>query len=136
MSAEANGDFSIEVRVDEHEDLGQYPKAGLMVRSSLAADSPSLLLSVFPSGNIQVAYRAEAGAETTATVDIEDGSGIGALLRLERIGDEFIASVDGAEVERIEWENAPDSMQVGPVALSHSNDQLIRIFYSDLTFNP
>ena len=65
LHKEVSGDFDLSVHLEKEEDLGDYCKAGLMVRGGLAANAPFLLMSVFPSGDVQLATRSTASATTT-----------------------------------------------------------------------
>jgi hypothetical protein len=64
---------SLEARVTGIQNTNTYAKAGLMVRSSLDAASPSVILDVKPDGGVEFMTRAQEGGPTSflagATVD-------------------------------------------------------------------
>lgn len=129
------GDFSLSVQLRSMEDIEQYSKAGLMVRSSLDHDSPNLLLSSFINGELQLASRSAKGQEMTALPIVN--SRMPVWLKVSRKGSEFTAemSSDGMTWSLVGKQSAPalsGKVMVGPIALSHVGHALIKIFYADL----
>jgi len=129
------GDFDLEVTVDGLDDVGQYCKAGLMIRSSLAKDSAAAMLSTFANGDLQFAVRNRDGAEMSGK-----GEGAGTMpglrMKLTRRGDTVQASYAQGTGEwkamPAETVDLPPSVEVGVVSLSHDNRQLVRAAYSEL----
>lgn len=139
LHRKAEGDFSIEVQIAAMENIETYSKAGLMIRTSLDPHSPHVLLSVFPSGEVQFAQR-EPQTFTTRSIGDNKGELKDLLLRLtrkgERIKAEFRRGTEGEwqTLGETDWRGLPASTLVGPVALSHDNRQLIEVRYRDLKF--
>jgi hypothetical protein len=128
----AKGDFRLEATVGELLDTASYAKAGLMVRQSLTPDSAHRLLSVFPSGEGQVAERKEIGHETQGVASFR-ASLPGARLRISRRGDHVQMEV----AEGTNWRKVYEFRQAGPVwvglvASSHDNSQLTRARYENV----
>ena len=128
----ARGDFRLAANVTGIEDIGPYVKAGLMVRASTAPDAPAALLSVFPDGGAQLAVRSAPGAAMEATNLA--GIRLPAKLRVAREGRTLVFSVDGTEVARRKIPALAGPVLAGPVALSHSGGELVRVGYRDLEF--
>jgi hypothetical protein len=61
----ASGDAQIVARVANLQNVNAYAKAGVMLRSALAAGSAHVLLDVRPNGSIEFISRAATGAATT-----------------------------------------------------------------------
>ena len=134
----AEGDFTLEVTVADVEDVDAYTKAGLMVRASAAPDAPFALLSVFPSGEVQLAHRDAPGGEATAPPTIR-GEPRGQRLRLVRKGGTISAFAQrGATWEAVASipDRLPKGVLVGPIACSHNDSQLVKIDYRNLTLVP
>lgn len=60
--------FAIRTRVHSLRATHEYAKAGLMVRQSLAADSPHVAVHALPDGRVEMNVRASAGEATSSTV--------------------------------------------------------------------
>ncbi len=91
VSQTTPGDVQITARVTAIQNTNQWAKAGVMLRQSLTATSPHLLLDVTPGGTIEFLSRAANGAETTV---VAFGSQpVPAWLRLSRSGSTVTASV-------------------------------------------
>lgn len=135
---EVEGDFDLAVRLESIEDLETYSKAGLIARAGLSAEAAALMFSSFPSGTLQLALRRQMGAEMSGVEGPEYSGAIGADIRLSRRGNSFETFVrrSGEEMwehtSAVEWPEAPSTLLVGLVALSHDNEQLIRVEYSKL----
>lgn len=132
LHREASGDFRLAVTLDSVEETEGYTKAGLMVRSSLAPNAATALLSVFPSGSTQVAIR-DADGKEMAAVDGPKVSFPGARLEIAREGAALVFRVNGREALRREIPALSGDVQVGPIALSHSNGELTKASYRDLS---
>lgn len=129
------GDMTLSVRLDSMEDLEQYSKAGLMVRASLDHDAPCLLLSSFASGEVQFAFRKEKGGTMEALEAVQFK--IPFWMRVSSQGGLLIgeASHDGKTWKKLGEVKIPElavRALAGPIALSHAQDRLIKIGYSDL----
>jgi len=132
------GDFAIETTVRSLLDTHGYAKAGLMVRESTDADAPHTLLSVFPSGEIQIAHRATKGGGTDGSTGVE-GAMADLRLRIVRRGNvvECFYRKPAAE----SWTSLgkrsvkPGIVLAGVVALSHDDTQLTRVDYGPVIVN-
>ena len=58
------GSASISARVDDLADTDRHAKAGLMLRSSTAADAAHVYLHAFPDGRVMLGWRSADGADT------------------------------------------------------------------------
>ncbi len=135
LHREAAGDFEIEVQIDAVEFIDTYTKAGLMLRVTNAPDAACVLLTTFPNGEVQLAFRPRAGAEMegrpTRPVALA-----GLRLKLVRKGGEIEAhfSEAGKAWQRLGSVPSPFENRVlaGALALSHEPSQLARIVYRNL----
>jgi len=55
----------LQVRIEDMQNTNAFAKAGLMVRMGLDPDSPTVILDVTPSGNVEFMSRSEKGGEMT-----------------------------------------------------------------------
>ncbi len=129
------GDFTLQVQLRSMEDIEQYSKAGLMVRSTLDQDAPNLLLSSFYNGELQLAWRPAKGEAMTAQEIVTSAAPV--WLRITRKGSDFTAerSQNGTAWTLVGKQSVPalgGKVMVGPIALSHVGHALIKVFYSDL----
>ncbi|MEZ0324582.1 MAG: glycoside hydrolase family 5 protein [Fimbriimonas sp.] len=129
-----SGDFELTATLQSLADVHGYAKAGLMARASLSPSSPCVLLSVFPSGELQLAVRGEEGQEMT---------GLGKGLKISFPMKLRMTFVKG--IVDLHWARPGGDWQkfqtvavgftpgyAGVVALSHDNRQLVKASYSDL----
>lgn len=132
---EVSGDFEVTVEVESLEDVAEYAKAGLMVRTGLAPDAGNLLLSTFASGELQVAFRKSDGASTEGLGG--EPQAFPATIRISRRGDSFTCAVlrDGAwkAIKEVEWAGCPSELLVGVIALSHNPAFFTRAHYRGLS---
>jgi regulation of enolase protein 1 (concanavalin A-like superfamily) len=133
LAQTVTGDFSIEVRLDSLMDTDSYAKAGLMIRASDEPNAPFVLLSAFPSGELQLATRATTGASATGKESTTEWK-FGGRLRLVRAGETVKAEYETAAgwktLGQISFSGA--NARVGVVALSHKDDRLTRVSYRQL----
>lgn len=125
------GDFDLTASIASLKDTDSYAKAGLMARTSLDPDSPTALISMFPSGGLQTAIRKAKGAEMSA------GEGFDAKLpvqvRITRLGSKLAMSYfDKGGWQLLGSAEMAGSLYVGPIALSHDNRQLTIAVYKGL----
>ena len=128
----ADGDFDLEVTLQAVEDTQGYTKAGLMVRSSLSPDAATALLSVFPNGGTQIGVRGEDKGEISAS-DAPKTPLPGSKLRISRRGSTLLFYVNGSKVGEKSAIGLQGKVLVGPIALSHTNGELTKIQYRDLS---
>jgi hypothetical protein len=133
ISRPAAGDFSVTVRIDSLLETNSYAKAGLMIRASYEANSPFILLSAFPSGELQLAGRSNAGATATGAESTRNWK-FGDRLRLTRTGDLVTAWYESAtgwqKLGSLPWGFRGN---VGVAVLSHRADRLTKAVIRDLT---
>lgn len=131
------GDFDLSVTLHDAEDLGSYCKAGLMVRASLDANDKALLMSSFPNGELQGAWRDAVGSDMQGTSTVEAG-GFPLDLKVSRRGSSFKTSfrkkgsIDWTVLKETEAPWLPATLMCGAIALSHDDSQLIKVGYSKL----
>jgi beta-glucanase (GH16 family) len=94
----ASGDCSITARVASQTNTHGGAKAGVMIRETLAADSPNMFMEVSPSFGLYYQYRTTAGGATTA---VSSGSGAAPYwVRVTRVGNTFTAS---RSIDNVTW---------------------------------
>jgi len=135
ISRPVSGDFSATVRIDSLLETNSYAKAGLMLRSSYEANATFIMISAFPSGELQLASRATAGATAKGAESTRDWK-FGSQIRLTRTGETVTA-----------WYETPNGWQklgsvpsigrgsLGVAVLSHQPDRLTKAVIRDLTFD-
>jgi hypothetical protein len=124
----------LNVRIDDLTNTNPFAKAGLMVRQTLDADSPAIILDVTPSGNVEFMVRDTQGGDmaylggTTVTFPV--------WLRLDNaragLGTDYAASVsqDGVHFTGLLTRsaggpsNSVTSYYVGVAVTSHDTSQL------------
>ena len=120
------------------EDVAQYTKSGLMARAGTEADAPFVLLSSFPTGEVQLAHRDGKGLDASAPPTAK-GMLPDLRLRLVRKGGTFTASYRENGAWRA-FATVPDvlprSVIVGPIACSNDPSQLVKVAYRDLRLTP
>jgi len=150
---EIAGDFDIAVRVESFTPAHLYSKAGIMIRETLAADSPHLMFFVFADnsprnnnlGGHEMQFRALAGEDCRAIypavrppsppefpVVFPD-----CWLRVRRQGNRFSAfgSADG-KVWRLYAEHTQalaGAVKVGPALTSHNPQVAAKAVFRDFT---
>jgi hypothetical protein len=100
------GDGSITARIESVENANEWTKAGIMIRSTLDAESPNAMILVTPRGIVSFQYRRKTSEFTNQTYERSNTTNLPHWLRLIRQGDCFIAqhSIDGTA-----WNNFVDS---------------------------
>lgn len=121
------GDFKVQVTVEGIEDTAAYTKGGLMVRSGLADNASAGFLTVFSSAGTQIATRSTPRGNMEG-VDGPRGR-FPLQIGISRTGDTLTYWVNGKAVKEAKFVGP---VEVGPVALSHSNAELTKISYRDL----
>jgi glucan 1,3-beta-glucosidase len=95
ISRQAGGHFDLGTSLTPPFDAHIYAKAGLMYRTSLDADAPIVMVSLFPDGTCTFAFRRQAGARITEIRLPPPGKT--RALRLVRNGAHFEASALDAD---------------------------------------
>ena len=151
-NTEVRGDFEVSVRVESLAMADAYTKAGLMLRTSLAAGSPHAMLLVF--GDNQARNHNNGGLEFQSRLTLDQScSGIyppqplptepdfpvnypNVWLKLVRRGDKItgLSSSDGQEWKTFSvLEHAfPEKGFIGLAVTSHNPDQTVDAVFSQL----
>lgn len=124
------GDGEIVIKMNSVEAIDDWTKAGIMMRSSLDADSKNAFICITPSNGVSFQYRKNTDDKT----DKAQSSGLSApqWLKLERIGDVITGyfSSDGLNWIQVNGGNNPqtvvlgDTIWAGPAMTSHDDTQL------------
>jgi Tol biopolymer transport system component/tetratricopeptide (TPR) repeat protein len=95
--ARLKGNCSITARIENVENVDEWTKAGIMIRSTLDAESPNATVLVTPRGIVSFQYRPKASEFTNQIYERSNRGNLPNWLRLIRQGDYFIAqhSIDG-----------------------------------------
>lgn len=133
------GDFQISATVAALSNTHVYAKAGLMIRESLAPDSPHVLLHVFPNGQTLVAWRDSSGGTTKQKNLRTDPFPIN--LTMIRQGSKLELFVSGTSpgsgktnvVVRLS-DSLRGPAHIGLAVLSHDNTCLTTAVFQDVRF--
>jgi serine/threonine protein kinase len=118
-----NGDGTITARIESIENVNEWSKAGVMIRSTLEPDSPNAMLLVTPSGRLSFQYRSTEGAATHDISTPPRTIQIPHWLRLVRQGNRFGAQhSDDSAV----WQNVLDASDQ-PVMVEIPMDKTVSI---------
>jgi len=122
------GDGTIIARVVSQQNTDPGSKAGVMMRQSLAADSPNVLISTSPGNGTQFQWRPGQGDGTTSYGSSGISAGAPYWVKLTRTGSTFTgyASPDGANWTKVASVTIPMSTQidVGLALSGHNNGVL------------
>ena len=133
ISRPAAGDFSVTVRIDSLLETNSYAKAGLMLRSSYEANSAFVMISAFPSGELQLASRTVTGATASGAESTRDWK-FGDRIRLTRSGETVTAWFEtSAGWKKLGSVPSIGRGSVGVAVLSHSPDRMTKAVIRDLT---
>ncbi|RYG35078.1 hypothetical protein EON81_13765 [bacterium] len=130
-SQEAKADFEIEAEVVSLRDTNAYAKAGLMVRGGNEKDAPMLLLSVFPNGTAQTAFRAKKGVEAVGGEGV-DGPLPTRLRLVRKAGKVEAFAAHGSDWKSLGSFDFAGPVRIGLVALSHDDRQLTEAVYRNV----
>ena len=119
---QVSGDFTVSARVDSVANTNAWAKAGVMIRTSLAANAAEVFATVTPGAGVTVQERASAGATTTL---VTSAAGTAPRwVRLARSGTNITASTsaDGATwtALRTVTVDLGTAVSVGLAVTSHS----------------
>ncbi len=116
-----SGNGQVVARVTSLQNTHSYAKAGVMLRESLTANSPHVLLDVLPDGRVELLSRSAAGG---STVSLAPGvtQARPAWLRLVRSGTTVTAAVsaDGATWRTVGSVTMGTAAYVGLAVTSHN----------------
>jgi hypothetical protein len=132
-----SGDTEFITRVDALDAADPWSKAGVMIRSSTAANAVNCLLAITPSNGVTFQSRATTGGATTYT----QATGFAApyWLKISRVGNAFTAyrSADGASWTQhgsVTLSNMPATAQFGLALASHTNSAPVGASFSNIAF--
>jgi endoglucanase len=135
LHRDLEGDGVLEATVNTVEAIDVYTKSGIMLRSGLGDDSPFLLVSVFPSGEINVARRESAGSDVVGG-ETKKSSLPNITLRITRKSGmlmvDFRTRSEPYHALAAMKDFLPSHVDAGAVALSHSGTELVKISYKNL----
>ena len=91
------GDGSITAKIESVEKVHEWTKAGIMIRSTLDAESPNAIVLATPRGIVSFQYRRKTSGLTNQTYESSNKADLPHWLRLIRQGNRFITqhSIDG-----------------------------------------
>lgn len=128
------GDGVVEARVESISDTNEWAKAGVMIRSSLAANAANAMVLVRPSNQVCAQARGTNGGGSS-TVFGPSGSATGYWVRLERKGNSLIASTstNGVKWTRLTTFSIPmgEEVYAGFAVTSHNNSVLATGVFSE-----
>ena len=120
------GDGTIVARVTSVQNTSSFAKAGIMIRQSLDANSPHVILDLRPTNDVEFMTRPSTGAATTYLAGAVQAPPT--WLKLERAGSTIAASVssDGSNWTSVGTTTLTiaSTAYVGLVVSSHDNAQL------------
>lgn len=122
-----SGDGRITARVSSQDRTDPWAKAGVMVRSSSAANAANVFMAVTPLNGMPWQSRATDGAATSTTTAGTAGFTAPYWLRLTRSGDDFTCfrSTDGVNWLQmgpvVTLPDAPDTVHAGTMIASLNN---------------
>lgn len=130
MGTRVVGDGEMIIKMNSVEAIDGWTKAGIMMRTSLDADSKNAFICITPSNGVSFQYRKTTDDKT----DKAQSSGLSApqWLKLERVGDVITGyfSSDGLNWIQVNGGNNPqtvvlgDTIWAGPAMTSHDDTQL------------
>ena len=130
-----DGNGTIETTVKTVEAIDVYTKSGIMLRDGLGDDAKFFMVSVFPSGEINVARRESAGGDAVGGITKQVKlPNIG--LRVTRKGGMLTVEcrTEGGAYETLAniKDFLPRRVEAGVISLSHSGSELAKVSYGDL----
>ena len=137
VSQQLVGNGEIIARVATEENTGTFAKAGVMIRESLAADSPQATVDLTPANGVEFIRRTASAANSAST--IVAGATAPHWVRLVRRGDTLTAfsSADGSAWNEIGTDVIPmnDTIYVGLAVAGWNNSQLNTSTFTDVTLD-
>lgn len=131
-----SGDGVLEATVGTVEAIDVYTKSGIMLRDGLRPDAKFLLVSIFPSGEINVARRESVGGDAVGAETFKaklPNIGLRVTRKNGTITVEYRTESGSYETLATMKDFLPPTVQAGVVALSHSGAELVKISYRDLS---
>ena len=102
--ANLHGDGSVTARIESVENVQEWTKAGVMIRTTLDPDSPNAMLLATPGGIVSFQYRRRASEITSQVYTPSSRIQLPHWVRLIRQGNQFTAqhSSDGAIWQQVQ----------------------------------
>ena len=132
-----SGDHTLSATLTALGDVHGYSKGGLMLREALRPDAATVLLTAFPSGELQMALRERPGDDMKG-VSESVKPGFPVELRLTSTSGTVIGEwrKPNGEWKELGTARFLNAAYAGLIALSHDNRQLVKASYSGLRLNP
>jgi len=131
-----SGDVTITTHVKDIQHVGDWSKAGVMIRASDAAGAANVYAMVTPVNGTAMQVRATSGA-TTTDVGTDTAIQPPTWLRLQRVGDTFTAyeSADGSTWTQLgsTTVSMPSTVLVGLAVTSHTQGTLAEAVFDSTT---
>jgi hypothetical protein len=136
VSQSLTGDGSIVARVTGMQNTGgSYAKAGVMLRTSLAANSPHVILDLRPTGDIEFMTRSTSGGSTSWLSGAFQAAPV--WLKLQLSGSTVIGSIstDGSTWTQVGTTTMafPPTINVGLIVTSHDTSTLNTSTFDSVT---
>lgn len=129
-----NGDGTITARITGQTDTDGWAKAGVMIRETLADDSPFAFTAVSPDNDVNFFYR--KNQNNNAKRGNGTGDNIPIWVRLERSGNTLTSyrSANGTNWTQIDSEtiNMNENVYVGLAVTSHDDGTLSTVTFTDV----
>ena len=127
MHRTVTGDIDVVARVTSIQNTHQFAKAGVMLRGSLATNSPHVIMSYMPGGQLEFMTRSSAGATTPFPTQVS-GASLPIWLRLTRTGSQVTGYWSNSGTSWIQIGTAspalPATIYAGLPVLSHDTELL------------
>ncbi len=129
------GDGTLSARLASLESTHDWAKAGVLIRSSTAADGSFAMMALTPGNGATFQYRTSAGDDAASSK--ESGWSAPAWVRLRRDGDLFTGSVSGdgitwTEVDSIEIPMG-EAVDIGIGVTSHNDGVLCEAVFEEVS---
>ncbi|MDQ8179584.1 LamG-like jellyroll fold domain-containing protein [Pelagicoccus sp. SDUM812005] len=138
VSADATGDIAIVARVVDVENTHNWAKAGVMIRESLAANSPNVAVVVRPNRQLTLQWRNATGGTSSNVGIVGDTSSV-KWIRLIRSGNLFTGyySTDGSSWTQIAAQSVAMSSnaKVGLAVTSHDDGALCTASFDNVSLD-
>jgi regulation of enolase protein 1 (concanavalin A-like superfamily) len=138
LFSEVNGDFDLQVSLEEFEASARWAKAGLMARESLQPGSPMFLWNIFQNEKPSMMTRKNTGRDPIEKSFIARVAPV--WLRMTRKGETFsiFHSPDGSEwvkADSVTLPDKPTTLQVGLAVCSNDGHLPARLKFSSLSLH-
>ncbi|NOY13182.1 MAG: CxxxxCH/CxxCH domain-containing protein, partial [Deltaproteobacteria bacterium] len=133
-----SGDFTIDVKVESIQNTNAWAKAGIMVRQSLAANSPHAMIVITPGNGVAFQRRVLSGGTSYSTSAA--GQSVPKWLRLKRSGNSFYGyySNNGSDWVLVgsDTVNMSGTVNIGLAITSHVTGTDTNALFDNFMFMP